>query len=611
MTRTLTHRGPDGQGVYIDGPCGFGHRRLSIVDLEGGAQPMVTTDEAHAITFNGEIFNHTTIRRDLEKLGHSFTTRGSDTETLLLGFRQWGKGILGRLNGMFSFAAWDRSTKTALIARDRMGQKPLYYSHLDDGTLLFASELKALLEHPRIDRVLDPHGIALYLTYEYIPYPHSAIRGIRKLAPGQCLIWKDGTLREETYATLPFSADTPIRSEREWIAALRAELSAATRRRLMADVPLGVFLSGGVDSSAVVAMMAEHVPGPEIQTFSIAFEDASFDESSYAEIVARQFGTNHHTKTFTADEMLGTLPQVIDFLDEPFGDASVLPTHLLSRFTRDSVKVAIGGDGGDELFCGYETFRADTAARAYRLLPSALRSAITEGVQHLPVQKGNFSLDFVAKSFVRGADAIPQFRHARWLSSFIPNTADDPLDRGVRDSIPDGQIFRVMAEPYANCPDKRHLQRLSHAYLRTYMAEDILTKVDRASMGASLEVRSPFMDPHLVSLAVRMPPSLKLRHGFTSKYALKKALEGDLPHEILYRKKKGFGIPVGKWLNGPLASEADRLLAPDRIRSAGILRPDVVSRLLAEHRAGTRDNRKQLWTLMMLEYWRERHDVRL
>ena len=611
MTRTLTHRGPDGQGVYLDGRCGFGHRRLSIVDLEGGAQPMVTADGAHAITFNGEIFNHATIRRDLEKLGHAFVTRGSDTETLLRGLRQWGVDILGRLNGMFAFAAWDKQSETAIIARDRMGQKPLYYAHLDDGTLLFASEPKALLAHPKIEPVLDPVGIALYLTYEYVPYPYSAFRGIRKLPPGDYLVWNDGKLSQRTYSTLPFSTSTPARSDAEWIEALRTELGAATERRLMADVPLGVFLSGGIDSSAVVALMAERVAGPDIQTFSIAFDDASFDESDYARMVAKRFGTTHHTKTFTADEMLETLPRVVDFLDEPFGDASVLPTHLLSRFTRGSVKVAIGGDGGDELFCGYETFRADTAARGYRLLPAPIRAAIRGGVQHLPVSRDNFSLDFILKSFVRGADANPEFRHTRWLSSFLPNTEDDPLRRSIRDAIPDGHIFRVMADAYRACPDPRHLQKLSHAYLRTYMAEDILTKVDRASMGTSLEVRSPFMDPALVSLAVRMPSRLKLRRGFQAKYVLKKALENDLPHEILYRKKKGFGIPVGKWLNGPLASEADRLLAPDRMRDGGLLEPSVVTRLLGEHRAGKRDNRKQLWTLMMLEYWRERHDVRV
>ena len=378
----------------------------------------------------------------------------------------------------------------------------------------------------------------------------------------------------------------------------------------MSDVPLGVFLSGGIDSSAVVALMSEHVPGPEIQTFSIAFEESSFDESDYASRVAARFRTDHHVRTFSPAVMLETLPRVVATMDEPFGDASLLPTYLLSCFTRETVKVAVGGDGGDELFCGYETFRADSAARMYRRLPAPLRRAVARGVQELPVRPENFSLDFVLKYFVRGADAVPEFRHTRWLASFLPNCADDPLRREVRDAIPDGNVFGVMARPYLECRDPRHVQRLSYAYMRTYLAEDILTKVDRASMATSLEVRTPFMDPELISLVARMPPRLKLRGGFVAKHALKRAMSGDLPHDILHRKKKGFGIPVARWLNGPLAKEADRLLAPDRIAGGGLLEPAVVTRLLEEHRAGRVDHRKQLWTLMMLEYWRERFDVR-
>ncbi len=610
MTESLAHRGPDGTGIHVSGPVGFGHRRLSIVDLEGGAQPMQNADRSVAVTFNGEIYNHTQLRRDLEARGHVYQSR-SDTETLVHGYREWGTELPNKLNGMFAFCAWDDRTQTALIARDRMGQKPLYYAHLDDGTLLFASELKALLEHPRIPRQADRTALALYLTYEYVPHPYSAIQGVKKLPPGDALVWSNGTLTQYTYATLPFGGESPLRSSEEWIAETRRALSVATQRRLMADVPLGVFLSGGVDSSAVVALMAEHVPGPEINTFSIAFEDASFDESRYARIVADRFGTNHRVETFSAQALIDTLPAVVDLMDEPFGDASVLPTYLLSKFTRQHVKVALGGDGGDELFCGYETFRADTAARLYRRLPSLLRDTIRKQVQAMPVSTDNFSLDFVAKYFVRGADAIPEFRHTRWLASFLPNTLDDPLRRDIRDTVPDGSVFGVMARPYMECPDERHVQRLSYAYMRTYLAEDILTKVDRASMGSGLEVRTPFMDPELVSLVARMPPRLKLHSGFSAKYALKRALEHDLPDEILYRKKKGFGIPVAKWLNGPLASEMDRLLAPDRIAAAGLLDPTVVTRLVREHREGRRDNRKGLWTLMMLEYWRERFDIQL
>lgn len=610
MTDAIAHRGPDGSGQWVGGNIGFGHRRLSIIDLAGGAQPMQSPDERISLTYNGEIYNHQDLRRELEGLGYGFRTN-SDTEVLLHGYAEWGADLVAKLNGMFAFAAYDARTKTVLLARDRMGQKPLYYAALDDGSLVFASEVKALLQHPAITPTIDPTAVALYLTYEYVPYPYTAFAGIKKLPPGELLEWRRDGYETRSYYRIPFGAPPAFSRPADWIAETRAALSRSTKRRLMSDVPLGVFLSGGIDSSAVVAMMSEHVEGPSIRTFSIAFEEASFDESSYAERVAQRFGTSHQVETLSADRMVDLLPEALANMDEPFGDASYLPTYLLSAFTRQHVTVALGGDGGDELFLGYETFRADTAAQVYRLAPPFVRDRFAQAVQTLPVDTKNFSLDFVLKSFVRGADAVPEFRHTRWLSSFLPNAPNDPLRREIRDAVPDGQIYGIMARPYLACPDPDHRQRLSHMYLRTYMAEDILTKVDRASMASSLEVRSPFMDPEVVALAAMMPAGLKLRRGFVAKYVLKKALENDLPHDILYRKKKGFGIPVARWLNGALAGEVDRLLAPDRIADGGLLEPSVVSRLVREHRDGARDNRKQLWTLMMLESWRERFDARL
>ncbi|MFT4704650.1 MAG: asparagine synthase (glutamine-hydrolyzing) [Bradymonadia bacterium] len=607
MAKAIAHRGPDGHGVWNAPGVGLAHRRLSIVDVEGGAQPMQRGP--FVVTYNGEIYNHGLLRRELSSRGHDFSTR-SDTETLIRGLQEWGADVLPRLNGMYAFAAYNTETKEAIVARDNMGQKPLYYAHLDDGTLLVASELKALLQHPRITPTIDPTAIALYLTYEYIPYPHSAFRGIKKLPPGEVLTWRDGEISMQTHYRVPFQRRRERRPDAAWIADTRRALSTSVGRRLMSDVPLGVFLSGGIDSSAIVALMAEHRPPEEIQTFSIAFEEASFDESKWARQVAAHVGTTHREETLSADRMLALLPRVLDHMDEPFGDASLLPTTLLSMFTREHVTVALGGDGGDELYLGYETFRADVAAQLYRRAPSRLRGAIADAVNEMPVDDSNFSLDFVLKSFVKGADAVPEFRHTRWLSSFLPGSAIDPLRRELRDEVPDGVIYGAMARAYLACPDPRHQQRLSNMYLRTYMAEDILTKVDRASMSTSLEVRSPFMDPDVVSLAARTPPHLKLR-GLQAKHILKRALKRDLPHDVLYRKKKGFGIPVARWLNGPLSAELDRLLAPDRIAEAGLLEPAVVSRLISEHRSGVCDHRKQLWTLMMLESWRERYDAHL
>ena len=609
MTDAIAHRGPDGSGAWRGSQAMLGHRRLSIVDLSGGGQPMATPDNQVVVTFNGEIYNHEDLRRDLA--GHATFHTRSDTEVLTWGYRRWGRELPRKLTGMFAFCVWDESTRTAFIARDRMGKKPLYYAHMADGTLVFASELKAILEYPGIERRINPLAMAMYLTYEYVPWPHSAIVGIHKLPPGHWLEWKDGRIETGSFYELPFGEPTALSRPDEFFDAIRQSLSDSVKRRLMSDVPLGVFLSGGIDSSAITALMADHVPAGDIQTFSIAFEDKSFDESRWAQQVARHVGTHHRERLFGVSSLLEALPAVTATLDEPFADASVLPTYLLSCFTREHVTVALGGDGGDELFAGYETFRADAVAGWWRRFPGPMRAAVAAGVERMPVSTSNFSLDFVAKRFVRGAEASPEFRHTRWLSAFVPNSPTDPLRAEIRREIPDGRIYEVMARPYMECPDPRHIQRLSAMYMRTYMAEDILTKVDRASMATSLEVRSPFLDTEFISLVTRMPPELKLHPTLVAKYALKKSLEKDLPREILYRKKKGFGIPVAQWLKGPLKGEVDRLLSEERVREGGLFEPAVVNRLVSEHSTGRADHRKAIWTLMMFEYWRERFGATL
>lgn len=612
MCDALQHRGPDGWGIASDGFATLGHRRLSIVDLAGGAQPMRTPDARWSITFNGEIFNHLDLRRDLARRGVAFTT-SSDTETLLHATARWERDVPSHLNGMFAFAAWDATERRALLVRDRTGQKPLYWARLDDGSLLFASELKAILASGLVAPVLDPVAIAQYLTYEYVPWPRSAIAGVQKLPPGHRLVADAAGVRVERWYQLPFQAEPPhpTRSAGEWATELRETLARSVERRLMADVPLGVFLSGGIDSTSIVAMMRRVRPPGTIDTFSIAFEESSFDESRWARMAAEHYGTRHHVETFSAERMLAELDGVLAHMDEPFADPSLLPTTLLSAFTRRHVTVALGGDGGDELFLGYETFRADTAARAWRRVPAPLRDAIGAAAERLPVRHTNFSLDFVVRSFLRGADAGDAFRHVRWLSSFLPHGPDDPLVPSLREQVPEVAVWGVMGEAWLACPDPDPLQRLSHAYLTTYMAEDILTKVDRASMQHSLEVRSPFLDPEMLSLAARMPASLKLRHGVSGKWILKEAMRGEVPDAILDRSKKGFGIPVGAWLSGPLRPLVDRLLDPGRVEAGGLLSADVVARLVAAHHAGRANHRKPLWTLLMLQSWIERHDVRL
>jgi asparagine synthase (glutamine-hydrolysing) len=612
MTAALTHRGPDGDGFYRARGVAFGHRRLNVIDIEGGHQPMSNEDGTVWVTFNGEIFNHPELRADLVARGHRFASR-CDTEVIVHGYEEWGDGVVERLSGQFAFAVWDEGAQRCLLARDRMGQKPLYYTQRDDGSLLFASEAKGIAAHPEVRREVSPEALAAYLTYEYLPADLCIIEGVRKLRPGHLMTYEAGRVRARPYWDLPFPRDgagdepgggAAAPSDAEALARLESTLDEAVRRRLVADVPVGVFLSGGIDSSSVAAMAVHHAPAGSIKTFSIGFEDESFDESGYARLVARHLGTDHHERTFDASALLATLPRVVERLDEPFGDASLLPTFLLSDFTRESVTVALGGDGGDELLLGYPTFAAEAPARWYRHLPAPLRRFVELQAGSMPVDTRNFSRDFKVKSFLRAADRPCEVRHPLWQSSFVPHSADDPLARDLRAEYPLERVLRPSLEAWDAAPDKRRLQRLSYQYAKTYLAEDILTKVDRASMAVSLEARSPFLDPAVVEACVTMSPALKLRHGVQGKYALKRIMRDRLPREVLTRPKKGFGIPVAEWLKGPLRDMMCDLLAPQRLKAAGLLRPEVVSRLVEEHLRGRRDNRKPLWTLLMLELWR-------
>ena len=607
MTETLVHRGPDGSGIHRDRGVALGHRRLNVIDIEGGAQPMANEDGTVWVTYNGEIYNFESLRSDLLGRGHRFVTR-CDTEVLVHGYEEWGEGLVDRLNGMFAFAIWDGNRRRALLARDRLGQKPLFYAHLDDGRLLFGSEAKALAAHPDITPAVDRAGLAHYLTYEYLPADLSMFAGVRKILPGHLLTYEQGRVQQHRYWDLPFTGESPP-TLRAAVDEFRTRFRTAVRRRLIADVPLGVFLSGGVDSSAVVAAMAEERPPETIKTFSIGFADRRYSEAHMARLVANRLGTDHHEHIVQPADLLDRLPKVVDTLDEPFGDASLLPTHLLCEFTREFVTVALGGDGGDELLMGYPTFWADGPARAYSRIPRHLRRIIHRQAHGMPVDTGYFSRDFVIKSFLRAADRDPAARHALWLASFVPGSADDPLLPERRREVPLDTVLAPAREAYASAPDPRHLQRLSYQYCKTYLADDILVKVDRASMAVSLEARSPFLDPDLVTFLTGLPPRMKLFLGRHAKHVLKRAMRGRLPDEVLDRKKQGFAIPVADWLKGPLREQLLDLLDPGRIKRAGFFRPEVVSRLVEEHLRGRRDNRKMLWTLLSFELWRDRYAI--
>jgi asparagine synthase (glutamine-hydrolysing) len=608
MTATLAHRGPDGEGCWVDGPAALGHRRLSIIDLAGGAQPMANEDESVWITYNGELYNEPALRAELRARGHVFRT-ASDTESLVHLYEEHGAEFAHRLNGMFALAAWDRTRGRLVLARDRMGQKPLYYAETPGGGLVFGSEPKAVLKHPRIGAGLDPRSVARYLFYEYVPAPHCIWAGLRKLPPAHVLVWEQGRTHVFRYwsAPAPAAATGPIEAaaQRFW-----AEFRAAVARHRRSDVPLGVFLSGGVDSSSVAAALCELEPPRQVRTFSIGFEDPSFDESGHARAVARHLGTDHHERIFSAATVYEILPEVAGWLDEPFGDASILPTHLLSRFARTAVKVVLGGDGADELLAGYPTFRAERAAGVFRLVPRPALAWAGAAAGRLPVDHRNFSLDFQIKQFLRGAAEPAALAHQRWLGSFsgaeIARLIAPGLARDLAGEVGESFDFDVEAEHLCRArdlvPGGDRLTRSLALYQDTYLPDDILAKVDRASMACGLEVRAPFLDTELVDLMEALPAGFKYGRNQT-KRILKRAAAGRLPAAILKRPKKGFGIPVARWLRGPLQPLLESLLDRDRLQRQQLFRPEEVARRVAEHQAGARDHRKPLWTLLMFQLW--------
>jgi asparagine synthase (glutamine-hydrolysing) len=618
MTRALTSRGPDGEGFWFAPGVGLGHRRLSVIDLSSaGTQPMGGEDDTVQVTFNGEIYNFASLVDELSAAGHKFRSH-CDTEVLVHGYEQWGEGLLDRIDGMFAFAIWDSRKRRLFAARDRMGKKPLYWAAVPRGGGLpplfaFGSELKALLDVPGIDRSVDPQALTRYLAFEYVPAPYSIIRGVRKLDASQCLSLDLGGAAGphaqpvvRRYWDLPFPERHAPRREEEAAEELRSLLTRAVKRRLVSDVPLGVFLSGGIDSSTVVALMAAVGGHGGIKSFSIGFSDASFDETSHARVIARQFGTEHREEHLTPQSLLQILPDVMSFLDEPLADASIIPTYLLARFTRQHVTVALGGDGGDELFAGYPTFKAEKMARDfYDRLPGAIgslgASVARRAAGLLPAGTDYFSLDFKVNQFLRGVSATGPRRHQRWMSSFLPEEQETLVKADIR--------RQAGPDPLADLESRRAATSARDSwdvimdyYCRFYLAGDINVKVDRAAGAVGLEARAPFLDTDVVRFACSLPPELRM-DGLTTKRILKKAMRGILPDDILDRPKQGFGVPVARWMKEDLQPLMREELHPEKIRREGFFEPTEVSRILDEHVSGRRDHRKQLWTLLVFEQW--------
>ena len=607
MTDALAHRGPDDRGVWLGQGVALGHRRLSVIDIEGGHQPMWSPDGRFGIVYNGEIYNFLELREELEHKGRRFATR-SDTEVLLAAYEEWGERAVQRLNGMFAFAIWDAGRRRLFAARDRAGEKPFYYADVG-GSFVFASEIKGLLPHPAVSRELDLAAVARYLAFEYVPAPASILRDIRKLPAAHTLSVEPGSgPHVRRYWTPRYGPRKGAPSIEEACQILRVRLVESLRQRLISDVPLGVFLSGGVDSSTIVGLLAREIGHPRIKTFTIGFHDASFDESGRARQIAQHFGTEHHQELLDPQRMINVLPEIIDRLDEPLGDPSIVPSYLLSRFTRRHVTVALGGDGGDELFAGYPTFTAHKLTRVYeRLMPRRGHAIARKLAARLFVSHRNMSFDFLLNTFLRGAHQPAHQRHVTWIGAFTPE-----MQRQLWTDPPDldpATLYDCAAEAMREGGVEDDLQGALQLYFGLYLQDDILAKVDRASMMNSLEVRAPFLDVPLMEAVQALPSRLKMRGLRGLKYVLRETVKGLVPGEILARPKKGFGIPVGRWFRDELRDDLRATLHPGRLRAGGLFRPEPVERMVREHLDGDFNHRKPLWTLFMFEKWRERWAV--
>ncbi len=603
MTDVLAHRGPDASGVHIDGQVGLGHRRLSIIDLsEAARQPMRNEDGSVWIVQNGEIYNHLELRKDLESRGHIFHS-DSDTETIVHLYEEMGHGCVTKLRGMFAFAIWDGRYNTLFLARDRFGQKPLVYAETSNG-ITFASEIKAVLQDEAVSDAIDDSALHDYLTYGYVPSPKTIYKHIRKLPPASTMIWKDGRSSVDRYWTLDYTSKLDI-SVDEAAEGVAEHLRDATRVRLMSDVPLGAFLSGGVDSSAIVAYMAESSSKP-VKTFSIGFEDQSFDETPIARRVAKLFDTEHHEFIVTPS-VLSVLPEIVWAYGEPYADSSALPTYYVSKITRQHVTVALNGDGGDETFAGYERYVAAALSNHYARLPGWLRKGVfTEIARRLPEPSSRKNILRRFKRFVMAQNLEPKRRYATWLTMMDNPTKQRLYSADFAERMNGYDSLNLFDETYASGAATDALDRILSSDVRTYLPDDLLVKVDIASMVHSLEARSPFLDHHLAEFVAKLPSNVKLR-GRDRKFILKRALKNKLPDSILNRGKYGFAAPVARWFRGELKDIAGEVLLDPTTMSRGIWSRDGVQTMLAEHTSGRINHGDHIWELLMLELWFRTH----
>jgi asparagine synthase (glutamine-hydrolysing) len=605
MVQSLHHRGPDDEGYYQKHGTNLGMRRLSIIDIANGHQPITNEDQTVWIVFNGEIYNYKELRQNLLSKGHIFRTN-SDTETIVHLYEEYGDDCPAHLNGMFAYAVWDEKKRKLLLARDHIGIKPLFYSW-DDNHLWFGSEIKALLVDPRVRREIDVSALDQFLSLEYIPAPRTIYTHIKKLPPGHTLSFENGTATLRQYWDVtPEPVEGDFRTCSRQLAQMLAE---AVKMQLISDVPVGAFLSGGIDSSTVAAFMSLAADQP-VRTFSVGFSDATYNELPFAREVARMYSTNHHEEILHSNYS-ELCEKLVSQFDEPFGDFSIFPTYLVSKAAREHVKVVLSGDGGDELFGGYDTYRAQNFDRYYSRLPEAIRKktipSMLERIPPAPDKKGWVN---IAKRITEGAALHPSLRHTRWMIFFNENTRKSIYQPDFSQTLNGWSVHSIFNQYFDQAKDFHPLGQQQYVDVKTYLADNILVKVDRMSMAVSLETRVPLLDFRLVQFALNLPDKMKINNGVT-KRILREAVKGMLPQKVINKPKQGFSIPLKHWLRGPLRPLMEDLLSTSTLQRRGFFQPAGVSQMIKEHLDNKADHSHRLWALMVLELWQQRDSLQV
>lgn len=603
MNDSIRHRGPDDEGYYQDEQASFAMRRLSIIDLHTGQQPISNETGDVWVIYNGEIYNFKDVRAELERRGHTFKTQ-TDTEIIVHAYEEYGDDCVKHFNGMFAISLWDAHKRRLFLARDRVGIKPLYY-WANQTKLVFASELKALILHPDVPRQTNLAALDLFLTLEYVPAPYTIYEGIFKLLPGHTLTVENGDVKIRQYWDVPYQ---PVsQNEAECAESLSGLINEAVRIRLISDVPLGAFLSGGIDSSTIVGYMSQNMSEP-VQTFSIGFEDDTYDEVPYANAVAKHFGTNHHVEVLKPD-IASLVEQLVAHLDEPFADTSIFPTYLVSKLASQKVKVVLSGDGGDELFAGYDTYIAEKLNRYYRRLPGALRQRVLPkfGGWLLPQSAKKGFINKV-KRMIEGGALDPSLQHTRWMI-FLNSAEKNALYRSdLRATLNDDLTAGYFGGYFEKASRFDKLAQQQYVDIKTYLADDILTKVDRMSMAVSIEARVPLLDYHIVEFAMNLPPHMKL-NGSRTKSILRNAVKRLVPDIVLEKPKQGFSIPMKHWLRTSLKSMMLDLLSRDSLHKHGYFDRPMVSKWIQEHLNGYANHSHRLWSLMVFEMWHQERNT--